>query len=154
MSDCLIDKGENGVALITMNRPESLNAVSDELQELLSDYLLECAQDEKVRCVALTGSGRGFCAGGDVKQQSADSGGKSSSPQDAALLRAASLQQGHMAISYTLHTMAKPTVALVNGPAAGAGLSLALASDIRFCSDKASFHTAFAKVGLSGDYGG
>ena len=66
MSDCLIEKRDNGVALITMNRPESLNAVSDELQELLSQYLLECAEDKKVRCVALTGSGRGFCAGGDV----------------------------------------------------------------------------------------
>ena len=154
MSDCLIDKGENGVALITLNRPESLNAVSDELQQLLSEYLQECAADKQIRCVALTGSGRGFCAGGDVKRQASDSEEQPSDTGDAAKLRAASLQRGHMEISHALHTMAKPTVALVNGPAAGAGLSLALACDIRICSDKASFHTSFARVGLSGDYGG
>jgi 2-(1,2-epoxy-1,2-dihydrophenyl)acetyl-CoA isomerase len=154
MPDCLFDKGGNGVALITMNRPESLNAVSDELQKLLSEYLRECAEDKQIRCVALTGSGRGFCAGGDVKRQASDSEEQPSDTGDAAQLRAASLQRGQMEISHALHTMAKPTVALVNGPAAGAGLSLALACDIRICSDKASFHTAFAKVGLSGDYGG
>lgn len=153
MSDCLIDKKDNGVALITLNRPEALNAVSAELQDLLAGFLIDCEEDPAVRCVAVTGAGRGFCAGGDVKQQSSDNDAE---PEAIATpeKRAAALQDGHMKISHKLHTMAKPTVALVNGPAAGAGLSVALACDIRICSDKASFHTAFGKVGLSGDYGG
>ncbi|MFT5691966.1 MAG: 2-(1,2-epoxy-1,2-dihydrophenyl)acetyl-CoA isomerase, partial [Oceanicoccus sp.] len=119
-----------------------------------SQYLTDCEQDPQVRCVVLTGSGRGFCAGGNVKQQSAQSKDKNPDMQTSSAQRVIALQQGHMEISHKLHTMAKPTVALVNGPAAGAGMSVALACDLRFCSDKASFHTAFGKVGLSGDYGG
>ncbi len=153
MDPCLIDKRSDGIALITLNRPENLNAVSDEMQELLEKYLADCEKDQSVRCVALTGAGRGFCAGGDVKVQN------ESSSQDAPVptpreQRSAGLQRGHMAISYKLHTMPKPTVALVNGAAAGAGLSLALACDLRVCAEGARFHTSFAKVGLSGDYGG
>jgi 2-(1,2-epoxy-1,2-dihydrophenyl)acetyl-CoA isomerase len=154
MSDCLIDKQDNGVALITLNRPESLNAVSQQLQDLLSEYLRDCENDTGVRCVAVTGAGRGFCAGGDVKKQSSQNQSSNSVEVATPKERIAALQEGHMQITYMLHTMAKPTVALVNGPAAGAGLSVALACDIRFCSDRASFHTAFSKVGLSGDYGG
>lgn len=154
MSDCLIEKKTSGVALITLNRPEALNAVSAELQDLLGAYLDDCEHDPAVRCVAVTGAGRGFCAGGDVKQQSSDNDTPSQTAPDSPEQRVAALQDGHMKISHRLHTMAKPVVALVNGPAAGAGLSVALACDIRFCSDKASFHTAFGKVGLSGDYGG
>ncbi|MDP6376174.1 MAG: enoyl-CoA hydratase [Pseudomonadales bacterium] len=154
MTDCLMDKRDDGVALITLNRPDHLNAVSAELQKLLADYLRNCEQDPTVRCVALTGAGRGFCAGGDVKQQSASASDQTQPARPTFEQKVASLQKGHMQISHTLHTMAKPVVALVNGPAAGAGLSVALACDIRICSDKASFHTAFAKVGLSGDYGG
>lgn len=154
MSDCLLEKKDSGVALITLNRPDALNAVSPELQELLSAHLTDCEQDRSVRCVAVTGAGRGFCAGGDVKQQPSDNDPASEIAQETSDQRIEALQDGHMKISHKLHTMAKPVVALVNGPAAGAGLSVALACDIRFCSDKASFHTAFGKVGLSGDYGG
>lgn len=151
MDQCLLTKGGDGVALITLNRPEALNAVSDEMQRLLHEQLVECEQDARVRCVALTGAGRGFCAGGDVKRQAAGSSGGTPASREE---RAAALQEGQMRLSYLLHTMEKPTVALVNGPAAGAGMSLALACDLRFCSELASFHTAFSKVGLSGDYGG
>ncbi|HJN53356.1 MAG: enoyl-CoA hydratase [Pseudomonadales bacterium] len=163
MSDCLIDKRSDGVALITLNRPESLNAMGGNLMELLGEYLHSCEQDNEVRCVALTGAGRGFCAGGDVKQQSLRSEAREDAepavPQavpsaEKGRSRSHPLQDSHMRTSHKLHTMAKPTVALVNGPAAGAGMSLALACDMHFCSDQASFHTAFAKVGLSGDYGG
>ncbi len=151
MGDCLLEKKEDGVALITLNKPESLNAISAEMQRLLAEFLVDCEADPSVRCVALTGAGRGFCAGGDVKQQARSSGsGKSRSLEETI----ASLQRGQMEVSHRLHTMAKPTVALVNGPAAGAGLSVSLACDLRICSEKASFHTAFGKVGLSGDYGG
>jgi 2-(1,2-epoxy-1,2-dihydrophenyl)acetyl-CoA isomerase len=151
MDHCLVTKRDDGIALITLNRPEALNAVSDEMQRLLHDYLVDCERDAAVRCVALTGAGRGFCAGGDVKRQAeGSSGAVEISRED----RIAVLQEGQMQLSHRLHTMAKPTVALVNGPAAGAGMSLALACDLRFCSERASFHTAFSKVGLSGDYGG
>ncbi len=154
MADCLIEKREDGIALITFNRPENLNAMSQEMQDLFTQYLVDCEQDSSVRCLVITGAGRGFCAGGDVKQQASDSKPRGEGEQESMARRSEALQQGHMDISHKLHTMAKPTVALVNGPAAGAGLSVALACDLRFCSEKASFHTAFGKVGLSGDYGG
>jgi len=154
MSDCLIEKMESGVALITLNRPSALNAMSAELMKLLTEHLEICESDKRVRCVAITGAGRGFCAGGDVKQQAEATEGQAGKSVSDPAKRVARLQDGQMNVSHKLHTMAKPTVALVNGPAAGAGLSIALACDLRFCSDKASFHTAFSKVGLSGDYGG
>jgi 2-(1,2-epoxy-1,2-dihydrophenyl)acetyl-CoA isomerase len=154
MSDCLLEKRNDGVGIITFNRPEALNAISQNMQDLLTQYLVDCEQDPAVRCLVVTGAGRGFSAGGDVKQQAKGSQAREPEEQDAITQRSEALQQGHMQISHRLHTMAKPTVAMVNGPAAGAGLSVALACDIRFCSDKASFHTAFGKVGLSGDYGG
>ena len=156
MSECLLEKRDDGVALITLNRPESLNALSGVLQDLIGEHLADCATDANVRCIAVTGAGRGFCAGGDVKQQSMRAqereSGQPVAGQVPSLLRP--LQDDQMRISHQLHTIGKPTVALVNGPAAGAGMSIALACDMRFCSDQASFHTAFSKVALSGDFGG
>ena len=143
--DCLFEKRADGVGLITFNRPESLNAMGGELLPQLAAHLERCEKDPDVRCVALTGAGRGFCAGGDVKGFAASG--------NVGITRER-LEQGALATSLKLHTMRKPTVALVNGPAAGAGMSLALACDIRFCSDQARFVTAFAKIGLSGDFGG
>lgn len=159
VADCLFEKRSDGVGLITLNRPESLNAMGGELMPLLAEHLEACEGDAGIRCVALTGAGRGFCAGGDVRGQAARAQAREegAEPRGRAPEPRAGrtpLQQSQLATSFRLHTMPKPTVALVNGPAAGAGLSLALACDIRFCSDRASFHTAFAKVGLSGDYGG
>ncbi len=156
MSECLIEKRDDGVALITLNRPESLNALSGVMQDLIGDHLDDCADDPRVRCIAITGAGRGFCAGGDVKQQSLRADvrqtGKPSPDEISSLLRP--LQEDHMRITHRLYTMEKPTVALVNGAAAGAGMSIALACDLRFCSEAARFHTAFSKVALSGDFGG
>src|SRR5512135_66352 len=143
--DCLLEKRADGVGLITFNRPDSLNAMGGQLLPQLAAHLERCENDAEVRCVALTGAGRGFCAGGDVK-------GFAASGQVGITRK--KLEQGALATSFKLHTMRKPTVALVNGPAAGAGMSLALACDIRFCSDQARFVTAFAKIGLSGDFGG
>lgn len=159
MSDTLFEKRPDGVGLITLNRPESLNAMGGELMPLLAHYLTECEKDPEVRCVALTGAGRGFCAGGDVKgMQSRNSGGEASNggqPDIVSSLEGAvrGLRQSHDATALKLHTMGKPTVALVNGAAAGAGLSLALSCDIRIVSENAKFLTAFKGVGLSGDYG-
>ncbi len=158
MSDVLFDKRPDGVGLITLNRPESLNAMGGDLMPLLAHYLDECEKDRAVRCVALTGAGRGFCAGGDVRgMQSRNTGGEGGGdrPDFVSSLESGvrGLRQSQLETAHRLHTMAKPTVALVNGAAAGAGLSLALSCDIRIASEQARFLTAFKGVGLSGDYG-
>lgn len=159
MSDCLLEKRPDGVALITLNRPERLNSMGGELMPLLGRYLADCEQDRAVRCIALTGAGRAFCAGGDVGNmqrrndaQAAEAG--ESNPITAFEHQVRALREGQDAVSLKLHTIGKPTVAIVNGHAVGAGMSLALACDVRICGEQAKFGTAFRNVGLSGDYGG
>lgn len=160
MTEVLFEKRADGVALITLNRPDSLNAMSDDLVLQLGEYLEECERDRAVRCVALTGAGRGFCAGGDVRgmqsrnEKSGEGGGEGRNPITVLDRLTAGLRRSHEATTLRLHTMAKPTVALVNGVAVGAGLSLCLGADIRIASDRARFGTAFRNVGLSGDFGG
>jgi 2-(1,2-epoxy-1,2-dihydrophenyl)acetyl-CoA isomerase len=160
MPDVIIEKRDNGIALITLNRPESLNAMGGELMPLLGKHLADSAHDSGVRCVVLTGAGRAFCAGGDVKQMAAGGRDALSGPdgQDSFAAQfyhgVEGLRQSQRATSYALHTMPKPTVAMVNGHAVGAGLSLALACDIRVASDRAKFGTVFRNVGFSGDFGG
>jgi len=159
MPDVLLDKRSDGVAVVTLNRPDSLNAMGGQLLPLLAEHLTECAHDARVRCVVLTGAGRAFCAGGDVKDMAASrdvvGGG------DAPVSPAASFAHGVEALrevqrgtSYALHSMPKPTLAMVNGVAVGAGLSLALACDLRIASEQARFGTVFRNVGFSGDFGG
>ncbi|MGH2632877.1 MAG: enoyl-CoA hydratase/isomerase family protein [Tepidiformaceae bacterium] len=161
-ADTLLEKRADGVALITLNRPESLNAMGGQLMTLLAEHLANCERDRNVRCIALTGSGRGFCAGGDVKgmqsRNTAAPGEASAAAKErnvsAELERAVfGLRDNHDATVLKLHTIGKPTVALVNGVAVGAGLGLALGCDVRIVSDRARFGTAFKNVGLSGDYG-
>ncbi len=161
MPDTLFEKRPDGVGLITLNRPESLNAMGGDLMLLLAKYLGEAEADRDVRCVALTGAGRAFCAGGDVKgmQRRNEPGNgaqrEEGGPTGTSLERGVQdLRGSQNQTSLRLHTMGKPTVALVNGHAVGAGFSLALACDIRIASDRAKFGTAFRNVGLSGDYGG
>jgi 2-(1,2-epoxy-1,2-dihydrophenyl)acetyl-CoA isomerase len=161
MPDVIFEKRPSGVALITLNRPDSLNAMGGELMPLLAGHLRNCASDSEVRCVVLTGAGRAFCAGGDVKGMAAakdilggSNGGASTAPS-AILARAVqTLRQSQRDTSFMLHTMPKVTIAMINGHAVGAGLSLALACDIRIASDKAKIGTAFRNVGFSGDFGG
>jgi len=159
MADVLFEKKADGVALITLNRPDSLNAMGGELMPLLADHLADCARDPSVRCVVLTGAGRAFCAGGDVKAMAA--GGDASMSDGHKVSPAASFARGVEGLrdsqrrtSYALHTISKPTIAMVNGHAVGAGLSLALACDLRVASDRAKFGTVFRNVGFSGDFGG
>ncbi len=156
MTDQLIETLEDGVATLTMNRPEARNALTGEMGAALSEAVSRLAADPKVRCVVLTGAGGAFCAGGDVKGFAADTSrgsgaGQPSGPSVES--RVAGLRRG-MEVVKVLHEMPKPTLAVLPGPAAGAGLSLALACDLRLAADHAKLTTAFSKVGLAGDYGG
>ena len=158
--DVLIDKRDDGIALITLNRPDSLNAMGGELMALLAGYLADVSNDRNVRCVVLTGAGRAFCAGGDVKGMAAgrdsiiSASANDHSPASAFARGVEQLREAQRRTSYALHTMPKPTIAMVNGHAVGAGLSLALACDIRIASDRAKLGTVFRNVGFSGDFGG
>lgn len=148
MTDHLQERIEDGVAILTMNRPDSLNAMSDEMMGVMPDTLARLAADESVGCVVLTGAGRGFCAGGDVKAMASTDAAASSLEGKVRKLR------GAMEASRLLHEMPKPTIAMMRGPAAGAGLSLALACDMRIASETLKMTTAFVNVGFSGDFGG
>jgi 2-(1,2-epoxy-1,2-dihydrophenyl)acetyl-CoA isomerase len=143
----LIETIENGIATLTFNRPERLNALSTPIMQGLLDGLPRLAGDPAVKVVVLTGAGRAFCAGGDVKSM-AEGGEQRTATEAVAHLRS------RMEVSRILHELPKPTIAMVNGPAAGAGLALALACDLRIAGTSARLVTAFVKVGFSGDFGG
>ena len=154
MSD-LLEDFEDGVMTLTMNRPEARNAMSGAMMSALREAVWRAADDPNVRCLVLTGAGGAFCAGGDVKGFASEAGasGKSSVGSPSYETAVQGLRQG-MELSKQLHVMPKPTLAVIPGPAAGAGLSLALACDLRFCLESAKITTAFSKIGASGDYGG
>ena len=145
----LLEVATDGVAVLTLNRPETLNAMSTAMLEALLEALPRLADDTNIGVVVLTGAGRGFCAGGDVKAmaEGREFGGDT-------LEEKASALRAQMEVSRWLHEMPKPTIAMVQGAAAGAGLSLAMACDLRIAGDGARFATAFARVGYSGDFGG
>ena len=154
-SEDLLAEVDDGVAVITMNRPSRRNAFSDEMLAALGRILAEVEVSDEVGCVVLTGAGGAFSAGGDVKAM-ADRGSSPAAqipvaPVDVAIHRQRLNQQ---ATSGKLWRMPKPTIAQVPGPAAGAGLALALACDLRYAADTAIFTTAFARVAFAGDYGG
>jgi 2-(1,2-epoxy-1,2-dihydrophenyl)acetyl-CoA isomerase len=160
MTDHLIETVEDGVATLTMNRPEARNALSGPMNAALQEAVLRLAHDPSVRVVVLTGAGGAFCAGGDVKGFAADTqrgsgGGPSAGPAAGPSLeaRVAGLRRG-MELVRWLHEMPKPTLAVIPGATAGAGLSIALACDLRIAAEGAKLTTAFSKVGLAGDYGG
>ena len=147
MNQELIETLDNGVLTVTMNRPERLNAMTQTMIETLLATLRRAAVDSAVRAVVLTGAGRAFCAGGDVKAMAADEGTPQTLEARTLLLRE------HMECSRLLHEMPKPTIAVARGAVAGAGLSLALACDLLIASDTVKLTSAFVKVGLSGDFG-
>jgi 2-(1,2-epoxy-1,2-dihydrophenyl)acetyl-CoA isomerase len=154
MTDHLIETRKDGIATLTMNRPEARNALSGEMQAGLSEAIPRLAADRAVRVIVLTGAGGAFCAGGDVKgfasRNAAAAGGEGRFDLEA---RVHGLRQA-MDVVRLLAEAPKPTLAVIPGAAAGAGLSLALACDIRVAAANAKLTTAFSKVGLAGDYGG
>jgi 2-(1,2-epoxy-1,2-dihydrophenyl)acetyl-CoA isomerase len=141
----LLDISER-IATLTLNRPDKLNALTGEMMEELVPIMERLAEDEEVGCVVVTGAGRGFCAGGDVAGMASGE----AIPNENPVARLRRLEE----TSRLLHEMPKPTIAMVKGPAAGAGLSIALACDIRIAGESARFVTAFVRIGFSGDYGG
>jgi 2-(1,2-epoxy-1,2-dihydrophenyl)acetyl-CoA isomerase len=136
---------DQGVATITLNRPESLNSLNAGLKAELAATLNEVSADDAVRAVVLTGAGRAFCVGQDLREHvaSLDSG---DAPLDTVV-------RDYNPISLTISTMPKPVVAAVRGAAAGAGASLALLADFRIGGPSTSFLMAFARVGLAADTG-
>ena len=149
---------DDGVATVTLNKPAKRNALGDVLTPALRATLLALEEDTRCGAVVITGAGRAFCAGGDV---SGMGGGSAKAKQEAAERPPATpedsvrgLIRKQETLTLRLHELAKPTVAALPGPAAGAGLSIALACDMRVMADSAFITTAFANIGLSGDYGG
>ena len=151
MADHLLTEIKDRVLYLTMNRPDKLNALSGEMGAGIFQGLSRAATDPDIGCVVLTGAGRGFCAGGDISAMRERNEGNGPAP--AIEDRVAQLRRGEEA-SLLLHEIPKVTIAAINGPVAGAGLSLAMAADLRLAADNARLGTAFANVGFSGDYGG
>ncbi len=145
----LVETGDR-VAVVTLNKPEKLNAFDYVMAEKIVEVLEGLAADPQVRCVVVTGAGRGFCAGGDIGAMAAGGGAALGGEQADPVARLRHEEE----VSRLLHEMPKPTIAMVNGAAAGAGLSIALSCDIRIAAESARFGTAFARVGFSGDFGG
>ena len=151
MTQELLESIDKGIATLTMNRPQARNALTREMMAALSEALPRLAANPAVRLVILTGAGGAFCSGGDVKgfaKRAAGATAEMSFDQKVTDLRA------RMDVSRWLHEMPKPTLAVIPGPAAGAGLSLALACDMRIAADDAKLTTAFSRIGVSGDFGG
>jgi len=143
----VLESHEGGVATLTLNRPERLNALNLELGTALLGALRRVGAEEEARCVVLTGAGRAFCSGGDLGLLR-DARARNAGHELESLVRAGK------EIVLAICTMPKPVVAAVNGPAAGGGMNLALACDIRIASEQATFGESFAQVGLFPDFGG
>jgi len=147
-SSAVLQETRHGsITTLVMNRPDRLNALNNELSTALNEALIRIANDASVHVVVLTGAGRAFCAGGDLGAI-----GKGREKGDPAEL-APILRSGMQAV-LNIRMMPQPVIAAVNGPAAGAGMNIALAADIRLAVDSAAFGQNFAKVGLFPDYGG
>ena len=137
----------DGVATITLNRPEAMNGLDVATKDLLLEIVGRVAADPSVRCVVLTGSGRAFCVGQDLKEHLAGLTGAADVPLSD------TVEKHYNPIMLALSTMPKPVIAAVNGVAAGAGASLAFAADFRILVDSAGYNTSFAGVALSCDTG-
>ena len=137
---------QDRICTITMNRPDTLNALNIDLIQDLDEGVQRAADDPEVKVVILTGAGRGFCSGGDVRGAAVTGDPGAPRPPRTPPPRGRAAYQ-------LLHDRGKPTIAMINGPAAGAGIGLAGACDLRIAAESASFLAAFARWGLAGDYG-
>jgi len=143
----LLETVQNGIAALVMNRPDKLNALNNELATALNQAFERIGRDDSVRVVVLTGAGRAFCAGGDLGMI-----GKGREARDPKQLEP--ILRAGMGAVLRMRTIQQPVIAAVNGAAAGAGMNIALAADIRIAAEGAAFGQNFAKVGLFPDYGG
>ncbi len=141
MDQTVLWEQEGGVATITLNRPEVLNAVNDRMAEELLEALRRAEREPEVRCVVLTGAGRAFCAGQDLRAREGE------------FSYAQHVRTRYVPLISKIQSLEKPVVAAVNGVAAGAGASLALACDLRVAAEEAAFLQAFARIGLVPDSG-
>ncbi|MBN8980852.1 MAG: enoyl-CoA hydratase [Rhizobiales bacterium] len=151
-TDELLCSVRERVAKITLNRPQARNSLSDHLTPALRTMIKVCGEDSSVGAILITGAGNAFCAGGDVKGMGGTSGG-TIAPELTFEQKVARLQERQRTLTGALVAVRKPTIAALPGPAAGAGLSIALACDLRIAAESAFVSTGYMKVGLSGDYG-
>lgn len=147
MSD-LIQSLENGILTLTINRPQAKNAITTRLIDEMKQAIGQAAENPEVRCLVLTGAGGVFCVGADANEIPTDK----NAPVPSHEMRVRDLRAA-ADLSLLLHRIPKPTIAVISGPAAGGGFSLATACDMRFCLDTATLSTAFSMIGGSGDFG-
>lgn len=165
--DILLQSLDQGVLTLTLNRPERLNALNPALMRVLVEALQDAADDARVGCVLLRGSGRAFCAGGDIAAARDANEGKEKTAEEQATDELRKAKRGpntpevmqawlrrSAESARLLNQMPKPTVAALQGAVVGAGLGLAAACDFRIAASDAKFSTGFRKVGYSGDFGG
>jgi enoyl-CoA hydratase/carnithine racemase len=145
---CLLYDTKDGIATLTLNRPERLNALGDTLRDDLLDAVTRASRDPDVRVIVVTGAGKGFCAGGDVKAMNEAKEGRSERP----LIEKIAPSRDRTLLA--MRDAPQPIIAAVNGAAAGAGMNLALGCDLRIASTAAKFSQAFVKRGLHPDWGG
>jgi enoyl-CoA hydratase/carnithine racemase len=143
MSEVVYTQVEDGVAVITLNRPDRLNAWTAEMEHAYFDTLQECGESADVRVIVVTGAGRGFCAGADMHDLQAIGDGS---------IETADLERERRPQTFPL-TIEKPIIAAINGACAGIGLVQALMCDLRFAADGAKLTSAFARRGLVGEHG-
>ena len=146
--ECLLYEVKDGVATLTLNRPERLNALGGSLRDDLHDAITRSAASSDVRVMVITGAGKGFCAGGDVKAMNEAKEGKRERP----LIE--KVAPGRDRTLLAMRDAPQPIIAAINGAAAGAGMNLALGCDLRIASTAAKFSQAFVKRGLHPDWGG
>lgn len=143
----VLETRNDGIVHLVLNRPEKLNALSAQLSTALDEALTRIAADDSARVVVLSGAGRAFCSGGDLA--AIGHGRERKETKELGPI----LRSG-MQVVLKMRVMPQPVIAAVNGPAAGAGMNMALAADIRIASDNATFGQTFSRVGLYPDYGG
>jgi 2-(1,2-epoxy-1,2-dihydrophenyl)acetyl-CoA isomerase len=146
--ECLLYEVKDGIATLTLNRPERLNALGGTLRQDLHDAVTRAGADPEVRVMVVTGAGKGFCSGGDVKAMGEAKAGQRERP----LLE--KIAPGRDRTLLAMREAPQPIIAAVNGAAAGAGMNLALGCDLRIASTAAKFTQAFVKRGLHPDWGG